>query len=89
MGQGLAGYILRRLLWAVPVIFAVSIILFVVLAARPARPHRLPPRAVRYDEEIADRLRQKYGYDRPLHIQYLKYVPEPLPGRPRRFYQAR
>lgn len=72
MGQGLAGYILRRLLWAVPVIFAVSIILFVVLRLAPLDPID-SLLGVRYDEEIADRLRDKYGYDEPIHIQYLKY----------------
>lgn len=72
MSQGLAGYILRRLLWAVPVIFAVSIILFVVLRLAPLDPID-SLLGVRYDEEIADRLRDKYGYDEPLHIQYLKY----------------
>ena len=72
MSQGLAGYIIRRLLWAVPVIFAVSIILFVVLRLAPLDPID-SLLGVRYDEEIADRLREKYGYDEPLHIQYLKY----------------
>ena len=72
MSQGLAGYIIRRLLWAVPVIFAVSIILFVVLRLAPLDPID-SLLGVRYDEEIADRLRDKYGYDEPLHIQYLKY----------------
>ncbi len=72
MSQGLAGYIIRRLLWAVPVIFAVSIILFVVLRLAPIDPID-SLLGVRYDEEIAERLRQKYGYDQPLHIQYIKY----------------
>lgn len=72
MSQGLAGYIIRRLLWAVPVIFAVSIILFVVLRLAPLDPID-SLLGVRYDEEIADRLREKYGYDEPLHIQYIKY----------------
>ena len=72
MSQGLAGYIIRRLLWAVPVIFAVSIILFVVLRLAPLDPID-SLLGVRYDEEIADRLREKYGYDQPLHIQYIKY----------------
>ncbi|MXZ88216.1 MAG: ABC transporter permease [Dehalococcoidia bacterium] len=72
MSQGLAGYIIRRLLWAVPVIFAVSIILFVVLRLAPVDPID-SLLGIRYDEEIADRLRQKYGYDQPIHIQYIKY----------------
>ena len=72
MSQGLAGYIIRRLLWAVPVIFAVSIILFVVLRLAPVDPID-SLLGIRYDEEIADRLREKYGYDEPIHIQYIKY----------------
>lgn len=72
MSQGLAGYIIRRLLWAVPVIVAVSIILFVVLRLAPLDPID-SLLGVRYDEEIAERLREKYGYDQPIHIQYVKY----------------
>ena len=73
MSQGLAGYVIRRLLWAVPVIFGVSIILFAVLRLAPIDPID-SLLGLRYDEEVADRLRTKYGYDRPIHIQYLKYV---------------
>ena len=73
MSQGLAGYVIRRLLWAVPVIFAISILVFLLLRLAPQDPID-SLLGQRYDEEIADRLRAKYGYDRPLHIQYLKYV---------------
>ena len=72
MSQGLAGYIIRRLLWAVPVILAVSVILFLVLRLAPLDPID-SLLGVRYDEQVAERLRAKYGYDQPLHIQYLKY----------------
>ena len=73
MSQGLAGYILRRLLWTVPVIVAISIMVFLLLRLAPQDPID-SLLGQRYDDEIADRLRAKYGYDRPLHIQYLKYV---------------
>ncbi len=73
MSQGLAGYIIRRLLWAAPVVFAISVMVFLLLRIAPQDPID-SLLGQRYDEEIAERLRAKYGYDRPLHIQYLKYV---------------
>ncbi|MXY71765.1 MAG: ABC transporter permease [Dehalococcoidia bacterium] len=73
MSQGLAGYIIRRLLWTVPVIFLISVFVFLLLRLAPQDPID-SLLGQRYDEEIAVRLRAKYGYDRPLHIQYLKYV---------------
>ncbi len=73
MSQGLAGYVIRRLLWTVPVIFLISVFVFLLLRLAPQDPID-SLLGQRYDDEIADRLRAKYGYDRPLHIQYLKYV---------------
>ena len=73
MSQGLAGYIIRRILWAAPVVFAISVMVFLLLRIAPQDPID-SLLGQRYDEEIAERLRAKYGYDRPLHIQYLKYV---------------
>lgn len=73
MSQGLAGYIIRRLLWTVPVIVAISILVFLLLRLGPLDPVE-SILGQRYTEEGADRLREKYGYDRPIHVQYLKYV---------------
>ncbi len=73
MSQGLAGYVIRRLLWTVPVIFLISVFVFLLLRLAPQDPID-SLLGQRYDDEIADRLRAKYGYDRPLQIQYLKYV---------------
>lgn len=73
MSQGLAGYVIRRLLWTVPVIFLISVFVFLLLRLAPQDPID-SLLGQRYDDEIADRLRAKYGYDRPLPVQYLKYV---------------
>ena len=73
MSQGLAGYIIRRILWTVPVIFAISVFVFLLLRLAPQDPID-SLLGQRYDEDIAQRLRAKYGYDQPIHIQYLKYV---------------
>ncbi len=73
MSQGLAGYIIRRILWTAPVIFAISVFVFLLLRLAPQDPID-SLLGQRYDEDIAQRLRAKYGYDQPIHIQYLKYV---------------
>lgn len=73
MGPGLFGYVIRRLLWAIPVLFAISVIVFVILRAAPGDPVDTLL-GQRYDEEVAARLRDKYGYDQPIPIQYVKYM---------------
>ena len=73
MGTGLAGYIIRRLLWAVPVLFLISITVFAMLRLAPGSPIDAIL-GQRYTEEQAAVLRDKYGYDDPLPIQYVKYV---------------
>lgn len=73
MGAGLTGYVVRRLLWAVPVLFAISIIVFYILRLAPGDPVDAIL-GQRYDEERAARLRSKYGYDDPVYVQYLKYM---------------
>ncbi|OAI39553.1 hypothetical protein AYO38_01555 [bacterium SCGC AG-212-C10] len=73
MGAGLLGYTLRRLLWAIPVLFAISFLVFWILRLAPGDPvdALLGPR---YTEETAVRIREKYGYDDPLLQQYFKYM---------------
>lgn len=73
MGPGLFGYIVRRVLWAIPVLFVISVIVFAMLRLAPGDPvdHIL---GQRYEPEIAARLRSKYGYDDPIYVQYFKYI---------------
>jgi ABC-type dipeptide/oligopeptide/nickel transport system permease component len=73
MGAGLFGYTVRRLLWAIPVLFAISFLVFWILRLAPGDPvdSLLGPR---YTEETAARVRAKYGYDDPILEQYFKYM---------------
>ncbi len=73
MGPGLFGYVVRRLLWAIPVLFAISVIVFWILRLAPGSPVD-SILGQRYDEERAAVLNRKYGYDEPIHIQYAKYM---------------
>lgn len=69
----MGGYILRRLLWAVPVLFVISVIVFTIVRAAPGDPVDTLL-GQRYDEETAARLKAKYGYDKPLPEQYVRYM---------------
>ncbi len=79
MGLGLAGYLVRRLLWAVPVLIAVSMLVFLALRFTPGDPVDTLL-GNRYDEELAAQLRARYGYDQPIPVQYVKYVQNLLQG---------
>ncbi len=73
MGPGLTGYIVRRLLWAVPVLFIISVVVFSMMRLAPGDPVDAIL-GQRYTEEQATVLKQKYGYDKPLPVQYIKYM---------------
>jgi ABC-type dipeptide/oligopeptide/nickel transport system permease component len=74
VGSGLLGYTIRRLLWAIPVLFAVSVIVFTMLRLAPNDPVDSLLGKNLYTEEQADRLREKYGYDESIPVQYWKYM---------------
>ena len=61
------------MLWAIPVLFAISLIVFCMLRLAPGDPVDAIL-GQRYDDEQAARLRDKYGYDRPVLVQYVKYM---------------
>jgi oligopeptide transport system permease protein len=71
------GYIVRRVIWIVPVLFAVSLITFGLMHAAPggpwAREKQLSARTV----ELLD---QKFGLDDPVPVQYLRWVGSLLVG---------
>ena len=82
MGAGLLGYAIRRLLWAVPVLFLVSVILFAILRLGPNDPvDAILPKSV-YTPAQAELLRQKYGYDQPVYQQYFTYMGNLFRGDP-------
>ena len=64
-------YILRRILWAIPVLFVLSIITFLLMHAIPGGPFDIekpvPP-------EIKANLERKFHLDDPLWKQYTDYV---------------
>jgi ABC-type dipeptide/oligopeptide/nickel transport system permease component len=79
MATGLLGYTIRRLLWAVPVLLVISFLVFAVLRLAPGDPVDVIL-GQRYDETVAQRLRDKYGYDEPIYQQYFTYMKNLLQG---------
>jgi peptide/nickel transport system permease protein len=74
-----SGLILRRLLMVVPVLFGVSVIVFLVISLIPGDPARAILGTFATPENIAD-VTHQLGLDKPLPIQYLIWVGHLLQG---------
>ena len=71
--EGLAGYILRRLLFLPITLFVVSFATFYVTRWGPGDPISVYSGQFR-DEEAFARVQHKYGLDKPIYEQYGIYV---------------
>jgi oligopeptide transport system permease protein len=65
-------FVVRRLVWTVPVILLVILLTFVLMRQIEGNPFRTSERAI--PEEIQQNLEDKYGLDDPWYVQYLRYV---------------
>ncbi|WP_425308497.1 ABC transporter permease [Ammonicoccus fulvus] len=72
-------FIVRRLLLLVPVLFGLSVLLFIWLRALPGDPARALLGEKGTAEAVA-RLNEQYGFNEPLLTQYVKYVGQLLQG---------
>lgn len=72
-------FIIRRVLMAIPVMFAIALATFLLIQALPGGPFdsvgekAMPP-------HIRELLERKYGLDQPLHIQFFSYMGNLLRG---------
>lgn len=67
-------YILRRLLGAVPLLFGVAVISFVLMQVAPGGPDATYARSPRMTDERLAALRERMGIDQPIPIQFVKWV---------------
>jgi ABC-type dipeptide/oligopeptide/nickel transport system permease component len=74
-----SSYLLKRLLWALPTLFGVAVVVFVLLRVVPGDPIAMmvPPGA--HAEDIA-RLRQMYGLDAPIPTQFVNWLAQLVRG---------
>jgi peptide/nickel transport system permease protein len=72
-------YILRRLLLVIPTVLGVTMVVFLMMRFIPGDPVSLLLGDY-YTEEAAATIRQKYGLDRPLHVQYVLWLERLISG---------
>ena len=72
-------YALRRLIYLIPVAFGVSLVVFALVHLAPGDPISaiVPPDA---PKEVIDKLKEYYGFDKPLPVQYLRWLGVTLTG---------
>src|SRR5438876_6956003 len=72
-------YILRRILYAIPIALGVSVVCFSLVYIAPGDPLQtvLPPDATAETIEIVKRA---YGFDKPLPVQFLVWLSHVLTG---------
>lgn len=75
----MAEYIIKRLLQGVLVVLAVSIILFGIMQMMPGDPILLIC-GDRVSPEIQLRVRQEWGLDQPVYVQYWRWLSHALQG---------
>ena len=64
-------YIVRRVIWIIPVLFFVSVITFALMHAVPGGPW---DREKKLPAATIERLNDKYGLDEPIIVQYLNWI---------------
>jgi len=72
-------YALRRLIYLIPVAFGVSLLVFALVHLAPGDPISaiVPPDA---PKEVIDKLKEYYGFDKPLPVQYFRWLAVTLTG---------
>jgi peptide/nickel transport system permease protein len=81
----MTAYIIRRLFWMIPILLGVSVICFVLLKQAPGDPVAVLVADARQagqqiSPEDRQRLRQQYGLDRPVYLQYTDWLRQVLQG---------
>jgi peptide/nickel transport system permease protein len=75
-----AAFLLKRLLGAVPLLLAISLLLFVIVHLAPGGPLDVYVDNPSVTPEALEQLRVGYGLDRPLPLQYLLWLKSMLEG---------
>jgi len=88
MGTGLARYIVKRLAFAVLMLFGVSLILFVIMRLAPGGPEAVLIGG-EFSQEMAAQIRERLGLNRPLLVQYGSWALAALRGDLGRSFKTR
>ena len=66
-------YIIKRILWLIPVVIGVSLIIFTIMYLKPGNPAQMMLSSDATQEDI-DKLSAELGLDKPYIVQYLDYM---------------
>jgi oligopeptide transport system permease protein len=67
-------FLVRRLLWMVPVLFVISLVTFLLMRAAPGGPWDRDPGRRQVDPATEARLNEQFGLNKPMWRQYVGYV---------------
>jgi peptide/nickel transport system permease protein len=76
----MAKYILRRLLYVIPIMFVISVLIFVTIHLPPGDPitklleNMRLQQGVTFSQQDLDMMRGRYGLNEPLPVQYVKWI---------------
>lgn len=79
----MARHILKRLLFAIPLLFGIATATFFMMQLAPGDPLDMylePQRQRQVGPEVIELLRKKYGLDQPIHIQYVRWLGNVMHG---------
>ena len=75
----MASYLLHRLTGTLPVLLLISLLVFLLIHAAPGDPTLLLLGEETNAAEVA-RAKERWGLDRPLYVQYLKFLNSAVAG---------
>lgn len=78
--MSLISYLLRRMLYTLPLLVAAITIIFILIRAAPGDPVQYLLGEAGASQEVIDRLRASMGLDKPLPVQFVIYVGKVLTG---------
>ena len=68
------GYVIRRVLWIIPVLFVVTVITFLMMHSAPGGPFSSMNGTRPMPPQIRELLDARYGLNDPVWVQYLRWV---------------
>ena len=74
-------YIRRRLIQMVPLLFGISLLIFLIIQAAPGGPEAIfLENRLFIDPQVIEAFRQRLGLDQPIYIQYVRWIAAVLSG---------
>ncbi len=70
----MTGYILKRILQAIPILLGASTIIFFLMHAAPGDPTTIYIANPNIDPRVIEQMRHNLGLDQPVHIQYVRWL---------------